>query len=91
MSPHDPGLKETLTTAALAGRAPRDLVLVGIIPERVHARRGLSALVRAALPDAAAEVLRQLALRGFTVPVRPFPGRIEFWWEAQPSPCDVRA
>jgi hydrogenase maturation protease len=91
ISPHDPGLKETLTTAALAGRAPRELVLVGIVPQRVHARPGLTASVRAGLPDAAAEVLWQLAVRGIDVPLEPTASRIEFWWESPPSPRAVRA
>src|SRR5262245_23869586 len=34
MSPHDPGLKETLLALEFAGRAPAALTLVGIVPTR---------------------------------------------------------
>ncbi|MBZ0268067.1 hydrogenase maturation protease, partial [bacterium] len=50
VSPHDPGLKETLASLRFAGNAPEELTLIGVIPERVDNRMGLSDAVRAALP-----------------------------------------
>lgn len=81
VSPHDPGLGETLFTLTLAGSAPRDVTLVGIVPGPVEKRIGLSPGVREAVPAAAAAVLERLKMLGFeprrradAIPPSP-------WWE----------
>jgi hydrogenase maturation protease len=81
LSPHDPGLKEALLTVAFAGGGPREVLLVGVVPGRVTTGIGLTAAVRAAVPDAAAEVVRELARLG--VPARPRSQESppDLWWE----------
>lgn len=82
VSPHDPGIKESLLTLELSGRAPREVLLVGVIPERVEGGIGLSGPVRRALPracDAVAEELRRL---GVPAKRRPTPRSPDLWWES---------
>jgi hydrogenase maturation protease len=85
LSPHDPGLKDAVLTAELAGTHPRELWVVGVVPERVAMGTGLSAAVRGAGPQAAAEVLRLLRERGFSVPRRAARLPPDIWWEAPPA------
>ncbi len=42
LSPHDPGLREALLTAEFFGEAPRDVLLVGIVPKQVELGTELS-------------------------------------------------
>lgn len=81
LSPHDPGLFETLSTLRLAGSAPRDLAIVGIVPSIVDTQIGLSPPVRAAVPRAAAVVIERLTRLGF--PPRQRENALEAapWWE----------
>ncbi|OAA19797.1 hydrogenase maturation protease [Frankia sp. EI5c] len=57
---HDVGLVDALAATELAGCAPRHVALVGVVPESITDRFGLSALLEArvdALVDAARAVL----------------------------------
>jgi hydrogenase maturation protease len=82
---HEPALRDALLSLALSGEAPEDVVLVGVVPRDVRTGTGLSPVVRAAAPRAAAEVVRQLGRIGVHVEPRapaPPPGaRFEVWWE----------
>jgi hydrogenase maturation protease len=60
LSPHQVGLLDVLAAARMLGREPASVEVVGIVPEVVDLRLGLSDAVAAALPDAlgsAVEVL----------------------------------
>jgi hydrogenase maturation protease len=60
LSPHQVGLLDVFAAARLLGREPGVVEVVGVVPESVELRVGLSAVVAAALPaavDAALEVL----------------------------------
>jgi len=81
LSPHDPGVKEALSALELSGRGPRDVLLVGLIPERVATGIGLSAAVRAAIPVAVETVARELAARGARLVPREPRGTPDIWWE----------
>lgn len=81
LSPHDPGLKEALAALELSGRGPRDVLLVGLIPERVATGIGLSLAVRAAIPVAVETVARELAARGARLVPREPRGTPDIWWE----------
>jgi hydrogenase maturation protease len=50
IGPHDPGVKEALQMLDFAGRAPREVALIGVVPERTEMAVQLSPAVRAALP-----------------------------------------
>lgn len=81
VSPHDPGLKETLLSLEFAGRGPADVLLVGVIPEGTAQGAPMSAAVRAALPAVEAEVLRELMRLGCPASPRPEPLLPDLWWE----------
>src|SRR5512142_1156246 len=80
-SPHEPGLREALFTLEFRGGGPREVRLVGVIPAHVEMEVGLSPPVRAAVPAALGEVVRQLAELG--APANPCPTAREpdLWWE----------
>ena len=84
VSPHDPGLKETLLTLEFAGRAPREVLLVGVVPVDTEMRTGLSAPVQAAVPAVLETVLAELAAAGLPAAEAAPPRAPDLWWEAAP-------
>jgi hydrogenase maturation protease len=54
LSPHQVGLLDVFGAARLLKREPREIVVVGIVPATVELAVGLTDVVRAALPRAAA-------------------------------------
>ena len=82
LNAHDPGVGEALLLADAMGLGPAEVLLVGVIPERIAPGVGLSAAVRRALEPAAAAVLGELSRLGRpAVPRRPAPPP-DAWWEA---------
>jgi hydrogenase maturation protease len=81
LSPHDPSLREALLTAELAGQGPSTVILVGVIPESTELGTELTTVVRAALPRAEAEVVRQLRGLGIEPATRAGAAKLEIWWE----------
>lgn len=81
VSPHDPGLKETLLSLEFAGRGPREVLLVGVIPERTGPGVEMSDSVRASLPAVHAEILRELERLGVPAIPRRAPLVPDVWWE----------
>jgi hydrogenase maturation protease len=67
VSPHDPGVKETLVTLDFAGRAPEDVMVVGVVPDNVTMSLELSATVAAAVPLAVRTIVVALERLGHTV------------------------
>jgi hydrogenase maturation protease len=61
VSGHDPALGDALAIARLAGHGPRDVLLVGVVPEAVEVGVGLSKSVAVAAHNAAAVVATNLA------------------------------
>ena len=82
VSPHDPGVKETLLALEFAGRAPREVILIGIVPEVTTMGLDLSAAVAAAVPAAVLAVVAALARFGLDVRRRTEPLAIDPWWNA---------
>lgn len=81
LGPHDPGLKQTLLTLEFAGRGPREVLLVGVIPETTAPRARLSAAVRNAVPDAVTAVITELERLGASPVIRRTPAPLSPWWE----------
>lgn len=81
LSPHDPGLQETLLLLDLHGRGPDEVLLVGVIPEKVQSVIGLSDAARAALPRVASEVVAELERLGAAPRPRADARAPEPWWE----------
>jgi len=52
LSPHQLGMRDVFSATRLLGREPEAVKVVGIVPESVELRVGLSAVTRAALPKA---------------------------------------
>jgi hydrogenase maturation protease len=82
MSPHDPGLTEALLALSLAGSAPKDVTLVGVVPGSVGMGVGLSPALRAAVYVAAQEVVSRLQALGLAPSPRPAATAAVPWWEA---------
>ncbi len=61
LSMHEFGLRDLLAMAALHGRVPEEVVVLGVQPARVSPALGLSAEVTAALPRLVREALAVLA------------------------------
>jgi hydrogenase maturation protease len=80
LSPHDPALKEALLTAEFAGRGPREVLLVGAVPETTAMGVSLSPALRTAVPAAAEEVLKELARLDRPATRRSVPLRPDTWW-----------
>jgi hydrogenase maturation protease len=86
LSPHDPGVKEALLTAEFAGVGPREVLLVGAVPQDSAMGVRLSTPLRGAVPRAVEEVLRELTRLGSPAIRRERPRPADIWWEA---PADV--
>ena len=80
VSPHDPGLKESLLTLEFAGRGPLDVALVGIVPGPTEMSIELSGRVKAAIPAAVQAVAAALDRFGIDVQRRPQPQATQSWW-----------
>lgn len=84
VSPHDPGVKETLLALDFAGDGPAEVVLVGAIPGDLKMEPGLSPSLRAAVAPAVEAVLDALRARGVE-PARRLPADpVLPWWEVAP-------
>ena len=82
VSPHDPGVKETLLALEFAGRAPREIALIGVVPAVTTMGLDLSPAVQAAIPAAVEAVVSALELAGVRVDRRPQPLAPAPWWNA---------
>lgn len=85
LGPHDPGVKQALLTAEFAGCGPRDVLLVGAVPEQARMGVQLSPALRQAVAPAVAEVLRELARLGRPAVRRARSPACEPWWESAPG------
>jgi hydrogenase maturation protease len=85
LSPHDPSLKEALLTSEFSGDGPREVLLLGVIPQATELGVGLSPPVKAALETAAEAVVAELKRLDHEVDPRPAPVQPEVWWERKPS------
>ena len=80
VSPHDPGVKETLLALEFAGRAPRDIELIGVVPAVTTMGLDLSPAVESAIPAAVGAVVAALERAGVAVGKRPEPFAHAPWW-----------
>ena len=80
VSPHDPGVKETLLALEFAGRAPRDIELIGVVPAATTMGLELTPAVEAAIPAAVHAVVAALERAGVAVLQRSRPFAHEPWW-----------
>ena len=81
MSPHDPGLRESILHAEFQEVAPKVIKLVGVVAGDAGFGCFLTPAVRAALPGAVAQVKAELEALGVTVTPRVPPSDPNLWWE----------
>jgi hydrogenase maturation protease len=65
LSPHQVGVADLLEGARWVGRYPRQVVLLGLVPESMNLAVGLSPDVRSALPALVERVVDEARLLGF--------------------------
>lgn len=63
ISPHEPSINDALIVLDFAGGAPKNVVLVGVVPQTLDGGITLSPAVTAALPRAAEAVLAEVRMR----------------------------
>ena len=64
ISPHQLGLADVLSALHMTGESPKRLSLIGVEPESLEPRIGLTSVVAAAMGEARARILRLLAEAG---------------------------
>jgi hydrogenase maturation protease len=77
---HDPGLWESLAHLRLAGRAPAELVILGITPESCSFGDGISQGLLSIASEAAAAIAHLLVDRGVDCRRRPTAAKPNLWW-----------
>lgn len=82
VNPHQPGLKDSLFTLDLLGEAPREVLLVGVIPQVLETGLGLSPAVRDAVDGVVDAIVRELARLGLVPTAREAAEPVRPWWEA---------
>lgn len=80
LSPHDPGVVDALFSLSFAGGGPRDVVLIGVVPDVVAKGIGLTPGVQDAVGRAAAEIVKRLSQLGFAPWRKAVPPTLP-WWE----------
>jgi len=81
MSPHAFGMKGHLETMEFAGTGPRQVYVVGAVPEDVELRSGLTATMKRTVPAVVDEVLAVLRRLGVEPVARPEPLPLDLWWD----------
>jgi len=82
LSPHDPAVGQCLAMLEIADCGPREVVLVGIVPEKTAFGPGLSRVVQDAVPAVVERIAEELRARGIAVERRACPDAPDLWWEA---------
>jgi hydrogenase maturation protease len=82
LSPHDPAVGQCLAMLEIAGSGPREVLLIGIVPEKTSFGAGLSPSVQDAIPAVVARIVEELRAREVNVPERSCPETPDLWWEA---------
>jgi hydrogenase maturation protease len=80
VGPHDPGVKETLLALEFAGREPRELTLIGVVPEHTEMAVTLSPALDAAVAPAVEAVAAALERFGAHPVRRDEPCEHQPWW-----------
>jgi len=80
MTPHQPGLRESLMATELTDASPEEMVLIGVVPENIEQGTALSAPVQAAVDEVIRIVLKELERLGVTPHAVETPRDPELWW-----------
>lgn len=85
VSPHDPALVEALLFAELSGKCPKEVLLVGVVPETCELNCGLSAAAQAGVEKAIGAVLAELERLRAPGKLKTRPDVPSIWWEKEAS------
>jgi len=80
MTPHQPGLRESLMATELTDASPDEMVLIGVVPETIEQGTSLSGPVQAAVEEVLNTVIQELERLGVTARARQTPLEPELWW-----------
>ncbi len=80
LTAHDPGVRETLALLKLAGHAPSELIIVGVVPELCGLGNGFSPSVLSTCSVAVDNIARLLVERGIDCRRRHAPVQPNLWW-----------
>jgi len=81
MNPHEPGLREALMATELTDSSPREILLVGVVPETTEGGTRLSRPVADAVPKVVEVVIDELARLGRPAVLRDPDADPDIWWE----------
>jgi hydrogenase maturation protease len=77
---HDPAVQESLVQFRLAGHAPSELIIIGVVPESCGLGEGLSPSVLSTSCVAVDNIARLLVERAIDCRRRHAPVRPKLWW-----------
>jgi hydrogenase maturation protease len=80
LSPHQPGLRESLMATELTDSSPGELVLIGVIPETLEQGTRLSESVQSAVESVIDAVVHELTRLGAAPKRREPPREPDLWW-----------
>ena len=80
LTAHAPGVQESLAQVRLAGHAPSELVIVGVVPESSSLGNGMSPSVLSASSVAVENIARLLVERAIGCRRRHAPVKPNLWW-----------
>lgn len=80
ITPHQPGLRESLMATELTDASPEEMVLIGVVPESIEQGTTLSAPVQAAVDEVIKIALEELERLGVTPEKLETPRDPELWW-----------
>ncbi len=81
MSPHEPGLREALMATELTETSPREMLLIGVVPETTEGGTRLSRPVAAAVPKVVEAVVEELERLGRPAVAKDPVEKPDIWWE----------
>lgn len=81
VAPRDSAVSQTLTSLDRSGHAPRDVRLIGLVPQWIATCPHLSDEARRAVPVAVEQVAKQLEQLGLRPQRKPSPHVPSIWWE----------
>jgi len=92
LTAHAPGVQESLAQLRLAGHAPSELIIVGVVPESSSLGNAMSPSVLSAASGAVDHIVRLLVERAIVCRRRHAPVEPNLWWlSGDPSACLPRA
>jgi len=83
VSPHDPALVEALLFSELSGRCPKEVLLVGVVPEACELGCGMTAAAQAGVETAIRAVVTELEWLGAPAKMKSRPDVPSIWWERE--------